>query len=74
MKVTPYTEVITVCLMTFLVTFPFNPCAISTHSLSYSFSISANTNFSIAVYTSAGLSESHKLTYALPFVSLPNAE
>jgi len=29
MKVTPYTDVITVCLITFLVTFPFNPSATS---------------------------------------------
>ena len=49
MNVTPYTDVITVCLITFLDTLPFSPSATSSSTGSVSFSICAITSLRIAV-------------------------
>ena len=73
MKVTPYTEVITVCLIILRVTCSFRLCATSSIFESYSFSISDITSLRIAVYTSPGFSESARLTYLAPLSSLPRA-
>lgn len=70
---TPYTDVMTVYLITFLVTFPLSPSATSSNAGSFSFSISPMTSLRIAVYTSPGRSESAKLTYLAPLSSLPRA-
>ena len=63
----------TVYLIVFLFTLPFNPSATSNKAGSYSFSMCSITSFKIAVYTSPGLSESAKLTYLAPLSSLPKA-